>query len=35
VLARDAGMANVLAGVNTGREPGYCRPDDFVLDDWR
>lgn len=60
VLARDVGMGNVLAGVNTGREPayrqmmahgfrsrmhvivmhrpnepGYCRPEDFVLDDWR
>jgi GNAT superfamily N-acetyltransferase len=60
VLARDAGIATVLAGVNTGREPayrqmmargfrsrmhviimhrpnepGYCRPEDFVLDDWR
>jgi GNAT superfamily N-acetyltransferase len=60
ILARDAGMATVLAGVNTGREsayrqmmargfrsrmhviamhrpnePGYSRPEDFVLDDWR
>jgi GNAT superfamily N-acetyltransferase len=60
ILARDAGMAQVLAGVSTGREPayrqmmargfrsrmhvivmhrpnepGYCRPEDFVLDDWR
>ncbi len=59
-LARDAGMANVLAGVSTAREPayrqmmargfrsrmhviamhrpnepGYSRPEDFVLDDWR
>jgi predicted N-acetyltransferase YhbS len=60
MLAREMGMAHVLAGVSTGREPayrqmmargfrsrmqvivmhrpnepGYHRPEDFVLDDWR
>jgi predicted N-acetyltransferase YhbS len=60
VLAQQAGMPAVLAGINLshedawrqmkahgyrpvfqgvamhrGNEPGYCRPDTYVIDDWR